>query len=238
MEPTGFQGRRKGSAVRMYSISAMTVAASASSAVRWWWCVVLFGVFAGAVLEVEVAKVFVDDGFFVRGGSQEAGLFDFGGKPGLRPEDAEGEAGDEEERGWPMRVWASIYFSAPVLRVVIVPIVGYRSRCRGGCGPAWSWWKVRPHRRHLMVDRKVIMAALPVADEGRARPRLDGEHKHGEEELIHATLSKPPRMGAASDDRTVFGDEEVEGASVGRGRWQTWTRSFVDHDGRRPAHPT
>src|SRR5665213_500377 len=58
---------------------------------------VFLGVFAGAVLEVEVAEVVVDD-FFALAKVVEARLFDFGGEAGLRPEDV-GETGDREEDG-------------------------------------------------------------------------------------------------------------------------------------------
>jgi hypothetical protein len=58
---------------------------------------VVFGVFAGFVLEVEVAEVVVDD-FFALAEVVEACFFDYGGQPRLRPEDV-GEAEDKQDCG-------------------------------------------------------------------------------------------------------------------------------------------
>ena len=59
--------------------------------------VVALGVLAGAVLEVEVAEVFVDD-FFTLTEVVEASFFDYRGELLLRPEDV-GEAGEEQKCG-------------------------------------------------------------------------------------------------------------------------------------------
>src|SRR5665213_2670200 len=58
---------------------------------------VFLGILAGAVLEVEVAEVVVDD-FLALAEIVEARLLDFDGEAGLRPEDIS-ETGDREEDG-------------------------------------------------------------------------------------------------------------------------------------------